>query len=326
MIGKRPVWQSVIAPHINSVQLFLDGRFVEQLTIGTKAKRYSLKIAGQGFDQAAKVVIDGMKARVSSASAVEIDAGLKGGTLMFPGEVFLHVVNPDGETSNKAILEVASDPSVLSIATISPNFGPSGTQVTVTGIGFAAKGNHIRLLSRATDVVGVTEEVDSPDGRTIVVSLPNTICPQCTLFVPPCEAPCFLLNPGDYEIFVINDKGMSNSLELLVSSPEGPIGFWGEQNLSVKVTDTDVTISGACFVGQIPQTLTTDAMGNFNIGGTITPMFGPVGQAQPATYQGTINGKTMTFSITEILPGSSSTIGPFTVTFGVEVFVVHPCV
>jgi hypothetical protein len=324
-MNKRPVWQSVIAPHINSVQLFLDGRFVEQLTIGTKAKRYSLKIAGQGFDPAAKVVIDGMKARVSSASALEIDAGLKGGTLMFPGEVALHVVNSDGETSNKAILEVASDTSVLSTATVSPNFGPSGTQVTITGIGFAAKGNRIRLRSLATDVVGVTDEVDSPDGRTIVANLPNFICPPCTLSVPPCEAPCFALNPGDYDIFVINDKGMSNGVDLLVSSPDGPIGIWGGQNLSVRVTDISVTISGECFVGQIPQTLTTDAMGNFNIGGTIIPMIGPVGQARPATYQGTITGKTMTFSITETLPGSSSTIGPFTVTFGIEVFVVHPC-
>jgi hypothetical protein len=317
--------QSVIAPHINSVQLFLDGQLVDQLTIGTKAKRYSLKIAGQGFDPAAKVIIDGMKARVLSAAAIEVDANLRGGPLMFPGEVGLHVVNPDGETSNKAILEVVTDPSVLSIATITPNFGPSGTQVTITGNGFSNKGNHVRLLLRATDVVGVTPELDSSDTRTIVFNLPDFVCPPCTLSVPPCEAPCYALNPGDYEIFVINDKGMSNGVDLLVSSPDGPIGFWGEQGLSVEVTDTNVTISGACFVGQIPETLVTDAMGNFNIAGTFTPMIGPVGQGRRATYQGTITGKTMTFSITETLPGSSSTIGPFTVTFGKQVFVVHPC-
>jgi len=320
-----PNLQSAIAPHINSVQLFLGGELVDQLTIGTKAKRYSLKIAGQGFDPAAKVVIDGMKARVLSATAVEVDAILRGGPLMFPGEVGLHVVNSDGETSNKAVLEIVSDPSVLSIAAVSPNFGPSGTQVTITGNGFSNKGNHVRLLMRATDVVGVTPELDSSDTRTIVFNLPEFVCPPCTLSVPPCEAPCYALNPGDYEIFVINDKGMSNGVDLLVSSPDGPIGFWGEQGLSVEVTDTDVTISGACFVGQIPETLVTDAMGNFNIGGTITPMIGPIGQARPATYQGTIAGKTMTFSITETLSGSSSTIGPFTVTFGKQVFVVHPC-
>jgi hypothetical protein len=234
-------------------------------------------------------------------------------------------LNPDGGTSNKVILEVVSEPSVLSIATVSPNFGPSGTQVTITGNGFSNKGNHVRLLMRATDVVGVTPALDSPDTQTIIFNLPDFVCPPCTLSVPPCEAPCYALNPGDYEIFVINDKGMSNGVDLLVSSPDGPIGFWGEQGLSVEVTDTNVAISGACFAGQIPQTLVTDAMGNFNISGTITPMIGPIGQARPATYQGTITGKTMTFSITETLPGSSSTIGPYTVTFGKQVFVVHPC-
>ena len=317
--------QGIVAPHINSVQLFLNGEPVGQLTVGIKAKRYSLKIIGVSFDPGAKVVVDGMKAIVSSEVAGELDARLKGGPLMFPGEVAVHVLNPDGGTSNKAILEVVSDPSVLSIATVSPNFGPSGTQVTITGNGFSNKGNHVRLLMRATDVVGVTPELDSSDTRTIVFNLPEFVCPPCTLSVPPCEAPCYALNPGDYEIFVINDKGMSNGVDLLVSSPDGPIGFWGEQGLSVEVTDTDVTISGACFVGQIPETLVTDAMGNFNIGGTITPMIGPIGQARPATYQGTIAGKTMTFSITETLSGSSSTIGPFTVTFGKQVFVVHPC-
>jgi len=291
------------------------------LVVGTKAKRYSLKVDGVGFDPGAKVVVDGMKARVTSQVSGELDARLKGGPLMFPGEVAVRVLNPDGGGSNSILIEIVTDPSILSIATITPDFGPLGTQFTITGIGFAAKGNHIRLLSRGTDRVGVTAEVDSSDGRTLVFRLPDFICPPCSLSVPPCEAPCFSLNPGAYDVFVVNGSGMSNGLSLLVSSPAGPIGMWGEQVLSVEVTDTQVTISGPCFAGEIPQTLTVDAMGNFKLAGTFTPMVGPIGQARPVTYQGTVMGDTMTLSIVS----ESSTLGPFTLAFGVEVHVVHPC-
>jgi hypothetical protein len=308
-------------PIITSVQLFYLGQPVSQLVIGTKAKRYSLKIIGAAFDPSARVIVDGMKARVSSATSTEVDANFKGGPLMFPGEVTLQVVNPNGQSSNAITLEVVTDASVLSIATVTPDFGPLGTQITTTGLGFTPKGNHIRLLSRATGLVGVTAEVDSSDSTTIVFSLPEFLCPPCSLSVPPCAAPCFKLKPGDYDVFVINGNGMSNGLRLLVSSPTGPIGMWGEQGLALEVTDTQVTISAPCFVGQIPQTLTTDAMGNFNITGTITPMIGPGGQARPATYRGTISGNMMTLRIASDL----GTLGPFTLTFGIEVHIVHPC-
>jgi len=316
--------ESAPAPQIGSTQLFFAGELVSQLIVGTKAKRYSIKIIGQGFDPSAKAVVDGMKTRVTFASSAELDVVLKGGILMLPGEMHLQVVNGDGQTSNAVILEVVSDPRILSIATISPDFGPLGTQITVTGVGFTPRGNHIRFFSGATDQVGVTSEVDSSDGRTITFSLPDFLCPPCSFSVPPCGPPCFALNPGQYDVFVINDNGMSNSLRVLVSSPTGPIGVWGEQGVALEVTDTQVTISGLCFVGQIPQTLTTDSMGNFNLTGTVTPMIGPVGQGRPATYQGTISGKVMTLTIT--MTEGPSTLGPFTLTFGDEVHVVHPCV
>jgi len=313
--------QSSSAPSVTSIQLFFTGKPVSDLIIGTKAKRYSVKIIGQNFDPSARVVIDGMRTRVSFASSTELDAGLKGGPLMFPGEVALQVVNPDGQSSSAITLEVVTDPAVLSTATVTPDFGPSGSQITITGVGFTPKGNHIRLLSRATGLVGVTPEVDSQDGRTIVLSLPEFVCPPCSLSVPPCAAPCFKLKPGDYDVFVINGNGMSNGFRFLVSSPTGPIGMWGEQGLAVEVTDTQVTISGACFVGQIPQTLMTDDTGNFNMTGTITPMIGPGGQARPATYRGTVSGNMMTLRIASDL----GSLGPFTLTFGVEVHIVHPC-
>jgi hypothetical protein len=118
---------------------------------------------------------------------------------------------------------------------------------------------------------------------------------------------------------------MSNSLSLLVSSPTGPIGVWGEPGVEVEVTDTQVTISGLCFVGQIPDTLTTDSMGNFKLAGTVTPMIGPSGQGRPATYEGTISGNVMTLTLTITMTEGSSTLGPFTLTFGDEARVVHPC-
>jgi hypothetical protein len=315
--------QSSPPPQINSVQLFFMGKPVSELVVGTKAKRYTMKIIGQGFDQSASITVDRMKARISSASAVELDATLKGGILMLPGEAALRIVNPDGQTSNTVFLDVVTDPSILSIASITPDAGPVGTQVTVTGLGFAAKGNRLSLFNPASPGrSGVTAEVDSVDGKTLVFSIPGDLCPPCVYASPPCELPCLVLSPGLYEVAVTNAVGTSNSLKLLVSSPSGPIGFWGTQGLSVEVTDTQVMISGLCFVGEIPQTLTTDAMGNFKLAGTFTPMIGPVGQARPATYEGTIAGNMMTLTIME----ESSTLGPYTLTFGDEVHIVHPCV
>src|SRR5262249_7509295 len=318
-IGLTSNPQGSAAPIITSVQLFYLGLPVSELVIGTKAKRYSLKITGAAFDPSARVIVDGMKARVTSATSTELVVNLKGGTLMFPGEVAVRVVNANGQTSNDVIIEVVTDPAILSIASISPDFGPLGTQVTITGLGFAAKGNHIRLLSRGTDRVGVTADVDSPDGKTLAFSLPDFICPPCSLSVPPCDAPCFVLSAGVYDVFVINGSGMSNGLSLLVSSPTGPIGLWGEQGLSVEVTDTHVMIAAPCFAGEIPQTLTTDAMGNFKLAGTITLLVGPVDLTRPAIYQGSVNGSTMTLTITS----ESLTRGPFILAFGVEVHVEH---
>src|SRR5215469_4098218 len=140
--------QSSSAPSITSVQLFFSGNPVSELIIGTKAKRYSLKITGAAFDPSAGVAVDGMKARVSAATSTELDVKLKGGPLMFPGEVTLRVVNPDGQSSNAVTLEVVTDPAVLSTAIVTPDFGPLGSQITITGVGFTPNGKHIRLLSR----------------------------------------------------------------------------------------------------------------------------------------------------------------------------------
>jgi hypothetical protein len=313
--------QTAPPPRINSVQIFFMGGPVSELIVGTKARRYALKIIGQGFDPAASISVDGMRARISIASAVELDATLKGGFLMLPGQAALQIVNPDGQSSNTVFLDIVTDPSILSIARITPDFGPVGTQVTVTGVGFTATGNRVKLFSSASpEHSGVTADVASADGKTLVFTI-GGLCPPCVFASPPCELPCLVLNPGQYDISVTNAKGTSNSLKFLVSSPSGPIGFWGVQGFSVEVTDTQVIVSGACFEGQIPQTLTTDTMGNFELAGTITLMIGPGLLARPATYQGTISGNMMTFTIME----GSSTLGPYTVTFGDEVHVVHPC-
>ncbi|HWX41388.1 MAG TPA: hypothetical protein VN345_09590 [Blastocatellia bacterium] len=416
--------------HISGAQLFFAGQPVDSLTVGTKVKRYTVSIIGVGFDAFAKLLVNGMKIPVLSSSNNQITARFKG-LVLTPGELSLQVMNSDGEISNSVMIDVVSDPSVLSVSAVSPGTGIVGAQVTVTGVGFTATGNTVQMVNvQVPTLRGVTGPIDSADGKTLTLKIPSGICPPCVLSNPPCLAPCFTLlpgsyrlsvtnsnglsngvlfvvsgpvsvssaspevapigatitvtgegftpadnrvefvraadptsrgliaplaspdgktltfnipasllptcffigcqipntpvSPGSYQLSVMNSNGVSNMLPFLVTSASGPIGVWGSTGDKVKVTvtDTQIMADGLCFTGMIPQTLIADAMGNFNLTGTFSPMIGPAGIPQSAQYSGSINGTTMTLSITT----SSTTLGPFTLTFGNDVLIVHPCV
>jgi len=413
--------------HISGVQVFLNGQPVAELAAGTRGKRYTVEIIGVGFDASAKVFVNGSKVPVLTSAQNHMTARLKG-VVLVAGQITLQVVNPDGETSNAVTLDVASDPSVLSISSVSPVTGMVGTQVTVTGVGFTPTGNMIQMVGIVlTTLRGVTGPVASPDGKTLTFHIPSALCPPCAFSTPPCLAPCFVvspgtyrlsvtnsngvsnsvlflvsavsissvspdngpigtqitlagvgftpdgnvvefdkasdpntggfitplqsadgktltfnvpdsllppcflngckipntpLTPGSYQITVLNGNGLSNRVSFLVDSPGGPIGVWGTTGEKVTVTDTQVIVEGLCFSGLIQQTLVPDAMGNFNLSGTFTPLVGPSAVPRPAQFLGSISGATMTLNITT----GSQTLGPVTLTFGNDVPIFHPCV
>lgn len=82
-----------------------------------------------------------------------------------------------------------------------------------------------------------------------------------------------------------------------------PVGNWGGEHISMKVTAQSATIEYDCATGVIQGPLVVDRKGNFNLRGTHRREHGgPIRadetpQDHPATYTGSIRGHTMTLSL-----------------------------
>lgn len=310
---------------LTGYQLTFKGRPVDQLVTGVKAKRYRITLTGAGFEPSSKVFLDGQKVATNYVSATQLLARLLPGLTPAAEEMLVQVVNRDGQQSGFLLIDVISDPSTLSISTISPDAGPLGTRVMITGTGFTATGNKIRFRRGASPFTeGFAADAPSEDGKTISFVVYPALCPPCSFTVPPCLAPCLATAPGGYQVSVTNANGISNSLRYLVSSADGPIGVWGGDHIRVEVSDFQVRVTGLCFEGLIEQTLQLDAQGNFDLEGQIFTFIGPAGLPRPARYSGSIVGNVMTLVIT--FTDATSSLGPFKLVFGNDVQVVHPCV
>ena len=311
-------------PQITSIQVLLFGEPVDNLVAGAGDKGYKLKITGQGFDSSSKAFLDGKKIPTNVISSTEIIARLRDVKLI-PGELSLQVVDRDGGSSAAASIDVVSKPSVLSISSISPTVAKIGDSVTIAGIGFTPTGNRIRFVRAASpDTRGLTGDLNSADSSSFDVDVPDTVCAACPAGQP-CPTVCFGLEPGEYLVAIENSNGLSNSLSFLVSSQSGPIGFWGGDGIATIVTDTQVQVEGLCFSGLMPQTLTTDAAGSFDMMGTYHVLAGPIRPGQQgvsAEFSGAITGNTMVMTI---VVNSQFTLGPYTFTFGNYETIVHPC-
>lgn len=103
-------------------------------------------------------------------------------------------------------------------------------------------------------------------------------------------------------------------------SANGMIGTWGGQHLTVTIGAASAILSFDCAHGTIDQPFTADSNGHFALAGTfVSEAPGPVRPGDlavhPASYSGTVNGKTMTFTVTTTDTGLTS--GPFVLTLGV---------
>jgi hypothetical protein len=98
------------------------------------------------------------------------------------------------------------------------------------------------------------------------------------------------------------------------------LGTWGGPHISVEVTDKGASLNYDCAHGTIDQRLKTDRRGHFKATGThYREHGGPIRRdesqsGEPAAYTGTINGQTMTLTVT--LTNTHETIGTFTLTHG----------
>jgi len=307
---------------LTGYQIIFMGQPSDQLVTGVKAKRYRIDLTGTGFEPSSKVFLDGQKVATAYVSATQLVARLLPGRTPAPEEMHVQVINADGQQSGILLIDVTSDPSTFSISTIAPRVGPAGAGVMITGAGFAATGNLIRFRRSAPPFTeGLVADSRSEDGKSISFTVSLGLCPPCAFTVPPCLSPCLAMAPGDYQVSVANLNGITNSLRFLVSSADGPIGVWGGDHVRVEVSDVEVRVTGLCFEGLIERTLQLDATGSFDLAGQIFTFIGPAAVPRPAKYSGSIAGNVMKLVITL----NDSSLGPFTLVFGNDVQVVHPC-
>ncbi|MDE2213395.1 MAG: hypothetical protein KGJ34_02600 [Patescibacteria group bacterium] len=151
-----------------------------------------------------------------------------------PGVYAVSVRNSNG-TSNARTFTVTTPTSPppaptqhVSLYSITPASGPTGTVVTLTGFGFA-QSNTIRFAGggiynvpiSSTRAIMCTDTPNCHGGiqQTLVFTIPTSIgayCPPGVMMVCPMYER--LVTPGSYPISVENQNGISNSVTFIVSS------------------------------------------------------------------------------------------------------------
>lgn len=96
-------------------------------------------------------------------------------------------------------------------------------------------------------------------------------------------------------------------------------GVWGGTGIAVTVTASGATVEFDCAHGTIAQPVVLDASGRFSANGTyVQEHGGPIApgpeDSHPAVYRGTVQGSTMTLTVT--LSDTAQTVGTFTAVHG----------
>lgn len=96
-------------------------------------------------------------------------------------------------------------------------------------------------------------------------------------------------------------------------------GLWGGQHIRIEVGDAGAEIDYDCAHGRITEKIVPDRNGKFTVKGVHAREHpGPVREGeqneQAASYRGSIDGDTMTLTVT--LTQTNETVGTFTLTHG----------
>jgi len=163
-----------------------------------------------------------------------------------PGSYQITVSNANG-TSNAATFTV-TDPSVsqgVTLRAITPNSGPVGTTVTLTGFGFTSDnvvhfgGGAIANVPIASSIaVACTTDPSCIPGirQTLTFTVPFSVGPYCPSGT---MCPMYMqeITPGTYTVYVQNGNGSSNSVSFTVT------GAGSVQTLSVNGLDAPTTLA-----------------------------------------------------------------------------------
>lgn len=116
---------------------------------------------------------------------------------------------------------------------------------------------------------------------------------------------------------------------LACSAPGTPpseiTGLWGGDDAGLVVSDSDTThVHIGCNSGNVPQRISPDPDGRFDVAGEFTTGAHPVGPGtvHPARFRGRVTGTRMTLEV--VLLDTAEGFGPVTLTLGREP-VMGPC-
>jgi hypothetical protein len=108
-----------------------------------------------------------------------------------------------------------SSDAAPTLTAVSPASGPKGTEVTITGVGFASEGITIKFGD------GYIKKLQSKDGRTVRFTVPDAVdlCAP-TIGGAAAMCPAKIVVSGTYTISVVapgDSKSSSNELKFTVS-------------------------------------------------------------------------------------------------------------
>ena len=162
------------------------------------------------------------------------------------------------------------------ISSISPSSATYGATITIPGSGFDLQNNDIGFVkvkhddNNSSDHVGYVNNVPSKDSKTLVFQLPQYVgvCPHSLESDRPCILIALVLEEGQYEIFVLNKNGKSNSMMFTISSTaDEPLTkhiLASKGELALSFDDGTATLSGTlqrstpCVDWRVNVTMTKD--------------------------------------------------------------------
>ena len=121
--------------------------------------------------------------------------------------------------SNFATVTIGGASKIPVITSLSLRAGPIGTRVTITGTGFTTVGNRINFGA------GVLMDIPSPDGMTLVFTIPEDQVPLCAVTEPRCllPAPYNPVKLGGYQVSVTTMDATSAWFSFSVTEREASV-------------------------------------------------------------------------------------------------------
>ena len=170
--------------------------------------------------------------------------------LTTPGIYQASVQNSNGTSNSIAyVVTESTSQTPVTIYSITPSQGPTGTVINITGFGFTSN-NTVRFGIGGIGNIPITSSIaiactTSPlchggINQTLQFTIPSSIGPYC----PPgsmmmCAMYMQLITPGTYTVYVQNDNGTSNSVTFTVTDSTTPVS---SQTPTITGVDTPSTI------------------------------------------------------------------------------------